>query len=106
MGADPEELPEWLAGYRVDDSDEDEPVLLRQDGRPVETWREGYPYPERMRRPEYDRVKRVLQIELVKLQYWVQDTGQRIAILFEGRDAAGKGGTIRRFIEHLNPRGA
>ena len=45
-----------------------------------------------------------LQIELVKLQRWIQETGRRLAILFEGRDAAGKGGTIRRFIEHLNPR--
>ncbi len=45
-----------------------------------------------------------LQIELVKLQRWVQTTKQRVAIIFEGRDAAGKGGTIRRFIEHLNPR--
>ena len=59
-----------------------------------------------MGRPEYDRVKRLLQIELLKLQYWVTDTGQRIVILFEGRDAAGKGGTIRRFTEHLDPRGA
>lgn len=45
-----------------------------------------------------------LQVELVKLQRWVQSTKQRVAIIFEGRDAAGKGGTIRRFIEHLNPR--
>jgi polyphosphate kinase 2 len=48
----------------------------------------------------------MLQIELVKLQNWVKDTGQRIVIVFEGRDAAGKGGTIKRFTEHLNPRGA
>jgi polyphosphate kinase len=46
----------------------------------------------------------LLQIELVKMQRWVQETGGRVAILFEGRDAAGKGGTIRRFIEHMNPR--
>ena len=49
--------------------------------------------------------KRLLQIELVKLQNWVKDTGQKIVIVFEGRDAAGKGGTIKRFTEHLNPRG-
>ena len=59
-----------------------------------------------MTRDEYDHTKRLLQIELLKLQNWVKETGQRIVILFEGRDAAGKGGTIKRFMEHLNPRGA
>jgi polyphosphate kinase len=59
-----------------------------------------------MRRAEYDRRKRELQIELLKMQSWVKDTGQRVVVLFEGRDAAGKGGTIKRFMEHLNPRGA
>ncbi len=53
---------------------------------------------------EYEEDLENLQVELVKFQRWVQSTGQRVAILFEGRDAAGKGGTIRRFIEHLNPR--
>ncbi|WP_111768588.1 polyphosphate kinase 2 [Nakamurella deserti] len=89
----------------VDDHDDD-PVLLGPDGRPVETWREDYPYDQRMSRREYERTKRTLQIELLRLQRWVKDTGQRIVILFEGRDAAGKGGTIKRFTEHLNPRGA
>ena len=50
--------------------------------------------------------KRLQQIELLKLQAWIKDTGQRLVVLFEGRDAAGKGGTIKRFMEHLNPRGA
>jgi polyphosphate kinase 2 len=59
-----------------------------------------------MQRHEYEYLKRPLQIELVKLQNWVKSTGQRIVIVFEGRDAAGKGGTIKRFTEHLNPRGA
>ena len=95
-----------LAGLRVEDNDDDDPVLLWPDGRPVETWREDYPYDERLARDEYDHAKRLLQIELVKLQNWVKDTGQRIVIVFEGRDAAGKGGTIKRFTEHLNPRGA
>jgi polyphosphate kinase len=99
------ELPEELRGLRVID-DEDEPVLLRADGSRVDTWREGYPYAERMRRPEYQHTKRLLQIELLKLQYWVKETGARLLVLFEGRDAAGKGGTIKRFTEHLNPRGA
>ncbi|MBA4179894.1 MAG: polyphosphate kinase 2 [Anaerolinea sp.] len=53
---------------------------------------------------QYEEELELLQVELVKLQRWVQDGGRRLAIIFEGRDAAGKGGTIRRFIEHLNPR--
>jgi polyphosphate kinase len=98
---------ELLAGLRVEDDDEhDDPVLVYADGRRVETWREDYPYPERMTRPEYEYLKRPLQIELVKLQNWVKSTGERIVLVFEGRDAAGKGGTIKRFTEHLNPRGA
>jgi polyphosphate kinase len=63
-----------------------------------------YPYPERMRVREYETLKNSLQIELLKVQKWVKDTGQRVVMLFEGRDAAGKGGTIKRFMEHLNPR--
>ena len=102
---DPTDLA-LLAGLTVVDDDDDDPVLLWPDGTVVDTWREDYPYDERLGRPEYERVKRLLQIELVKLQNWVKETGQRIVILFEGRDAAGKGGTIKRFTEHLNPRGA
>ena len=101
------DLSQHLDELDLDESDdEDEPVLRWKDGRLVDTWREGYPYAERMPRPDYEVVKRQLQIELLKLQNWVKDTGQRIVILFEGRDAAGKGGTIKRFTEHLNPRGA
>ncbi|MEC3998799.1 polyphosphate kinase 2 [Actinacidiphila sp. DG2A-62] len=91
---------------RVDYSDHDDPVLIRPDGTAVDTWRENYPYDTRMQRPEYELHKRMQQIELLKLQSWVKETGQRIVIVFEGRDAAGKGGTIKRFVEHLNPRGA
>jgi polyphosphate kinase len=70
-------------------------------------WREGgYPYKNLMSRKNYEAQKYKLQVELLKLQAWVKDTGQRVLILFEGRDAAGKGGTIKRFMEHLNPRGA
>ena len=99
--------PALLAGLTVDDDDEhDDPVLRWPDGRVVDTWREDYPYSEKMTRPEYEYFKRPLQVELVKLQNWVKSTGQRIVIVFEGRDAAGKGGTIKRFTEHLNPRGA
>jgi polyphosphate kinase 2 len=83
-----------------------EPALLRPDGSRVDTWREGYPYNERMSRPEYDVTKRLLQIELLKLQRWIKTSCGKLVIVFEGRDAAGKGGTIKRFTEHLNPRGA
>ncbi|OBG23518.1 polyphosphate kinase 2 [Mycolicibacterium celeriflavum] len=93
-------------GYTVNDEDEDDPILLDRDGKPIETWRERYPYDERMTRDDYERVKRRLQIELLKLQKWSKRTGARHVILFEGRDAAGKGGSIQRFMEHLNPRGA
>lgn len=95
------------AGFTVDDSDDDDPILLTEPGGlVVDTWREGYPYDERLSRLEYDLDKRLLQIELLKLQNWVKATGRRVVIVFEGRDAAGKGGTIKRFMEHLNPRGA
>ncbi|MER5643494.1 polyphosphate kinase 2 [Streptosporangium sp. NPDC002524] len=103
---DRSDLLDELTDLRVNDDDDDDPVLIRKDGSPVDTWREKYPYDERMDRAEYDRLKRLLQIELLKLQYWIKDTGGRMVVLFEGRDAAGKGGTIKRFMEHLNPRGA
>ena len=63
-----------------------------------------YPYAKRMPRSEYEREKAALQVELLKAQLWIHETGQRHVLLFEGRDAAGKGGTIKRFTEHLNPR--
>jgi polyphosphate kinase 2 len=70
-------------------------------------WRKGgYPYKNLLSRKSYEKQKYRLQVELLKLQSWVRETGQKIVILFEGRDAAGKGGTIKRFMEHLNPRGA
>ncbi|MGB7297964.1 MAG: polyphosphate kinase 2 [Burkholderiaceae bacterium] len=70
-------------------------------------WRLGeYPYRNKMSRRRYEAQKYDLQVELLKLQAWAKEQGQRIVILFEGRDAAGKGGTIKRFMEHLNPRGA
>ncbi len=102
----PTDLTEALAEFRVEIDDEGEPILLRPDGTVVDTWREGYPYPQRMTRREYDVAKRALQIELLKLQSWIKSSGERLVLLFEGRDAAGKGGTIKRFTEHLNPRGA
>ncbi|QTI70319.1 polyphosphate kinase 2 [Gordonia polyisoprenivorans] len=93
--------------FEVNDDDDDDPVLLTLPERNVvDTWREDYPYEERMSRREYEVTKRRLQIELLKLQKWSKQTGQRHLLVFEGRDAAGKGGTIKRFNEHLNPRGA
>ena len=84
---------------------------LKEQGNPDDVlsdkWREGaYPYKNRMQRETYEEQKYRLQVELLKLQNWVKETGQRVVILFEGRDAAGKGGTIKRMMEHLNPRGA
>jgi polyphosphate kinase len=80
---------------------------LNPDDELAENWRDGgYPYKNLMLRRNYERQKYRLQVELLKLQAWVKNTGQRVVILFEGRDAAGKGGTIKRMMEHLNPRGA
>ena len=66
----------------------------------------SYPYKTKLKLSEYETAKHLLQVELLKMQNWVKATGQRVVVLFEGRDAAGKGGTIKRFTEHLNPRGA
>ena len=90
---------------------EDEPVFgvppVHGDDELVDDWRTAvYPYKNLMRRKAYEKQKYRLQVELLKLQAWVRETGQRVVIVFEGRDAAGKGGTIKRFMEHLNPRGA
>ena len=94
-------------GYSVrHDEHGSDPDLIDPGGNPIETWREDYPYQERLDRDVYEAEKYALQIELLRFQYWVQDTGSKHVILFEGRDAAGKGGTIKRFMEHLNPRAA
>ena len=107
----------------IDGASPDEVKALRQmlfereparptDGTDPDTelapgWREGgYPYRNLLSRRSYEKQKYRLQVELLKLQAWVKETGQRVVILFEGRDAAGKGGTIKRLMEHLNPRGA
>lgn len=71
-----------------------------------DAWKQRYPYEEKLSRKAYEKEKRALQIELLKAQRWIGETGQRVVIIFEGRDAAGKGGAIKRFDEHLNPRGA
>lgn len=74
------------------------------DGK--KAWRAGYPYEKKLSREEYEATKRKLQIELLKLQLHVKETGAKVLVICEGRDAAGKGGAIKRFMEHLNPRGA
>lgn len=80
---------------------------VSKDDELVDNWRSAvYPYKNRMSRRNYEKEKFRLQVELLKMQMWVRETGQRVVILFEGRDAAGKGGTIKRFMEHINPRGA
>lgn len=66
----------------------------------------GYPYSGRIDEKAYEKELRLLQIELLKLQGWVRETGERLVVIFEGRDAAGKGSTIKRFMQHLNPRHA
>lgn len=66
----------------------------------------AYPYADKLPRRDYEKTKADLQAELLKVQLWAQEAGQKFVLLFEGRDAAGKGGTIKRFTEHLNPRHA
>ena len=80
---------------------------LTRDNELADGWQDGgYPYKYLMSRKNYEFQKYNLQVELLKLQAWVKETGNRLIILFEGRDAAGKGGAIKRMMEHMNPRGA
>lgn len=107
-----------MDGASVDDATVLRDALLRQpfqldndapapDDALANNWQDGaYPYKHLLTRKRYEKEKYKLQVELLKLQSWVRKTGQKIVVLFEGRDAAGKGGSIKRFMEHLNPRGA
>lgn len=95
-----------VEGYTVHGSKGEDPMLIAPDGSAVETWREDYPYDELIDREAYEEEKYRLQVELLKFQYWSEDSGAKHVLVFEGRDAAGKGGTIKRFVEHLDPRGA
>ena len=72
--------------------------------RTIDEMEDGEPYAERLKLKPYEEELRALQIELLKLQHTIRDDGRRIVVLFEGRDAAGKGGSIKRFTENLNPR--
>ena len=93
-----------IDGHTIGEDHDDDPILLDPQGRAVDTWRENYPYEERMAREEYDETKYRLQVELLKFQNWAQDTHTKHVLLFEGRDAAGKGSTIKRVAQYLNPR--
>ena len=104
-----------MGGTSTDDAEILRNALLRvpsavessSDAVLAKNWRDGgYPYKNLMTRKSYEKEKYKLQVELLKLQSWVKNSGQKVVVLFEGRDAAGKGGTIKRFMEHLNPRGA
>ncbi len=107
-----------MDGTSTDDAAVLRDALLRQpckigNGKPTPddvlaaNWEAGvYPYKNLLTRKSYEKEKYKLQVELLKLQSWVRKTGQKLVVLFEGRDAAGKGGSIKRFMEHLNPRGA
>ncbi len=105
-GASPDEVA-VLKEALIHAKEVDNKRLALADDELAEDWRKGgYPYKNLMLRKNYEAKKYQLQVELLKLQAWVKETGQKVVILFEGRDAAGKGGTIKRFMEHLNPRGA
>jgi polyphosphate kinase 2 len=102
-----EESVSLLRGLLRQQGVKSEELSVSPDEELVKDWRDGgYPYKNLMQRRNYERQKYRLQVELLKLQAWVKETGQKVVILFEGRDAAGKGGAIKRFMEHLNPRGA
>ncbi|MEM8796440.1 MAG: polyphosphate kinase 2 [Pseudomonadota bacterium] len=98
MGGKPH--PQVVDGFDLEDPD-------LPEGFEECAFRSGdYPYDKRLKRKDYEEALRDLQVELVKLQDWVRTTGERIVLLFEGRDAAGKGGTIHAFKEYMNPRHA
>lgn len=102
-----QEIRLFLKGVLKQKRDLESPLGENPDEILSENWRKGaYPYKNRLSRRAYEKQKYNLQVELLKLQAWVKETKQKVVILFEGRDAAGKGGTIKRFMEHLNPRGA
>ena len=106
-GASPEDAALLRRILANDAVGNETPVDGDADEELSDGWRKGdYPYKNLLSRKSYEKQKYRLQVELLKLQAWVKATGQKVVILFEGRDAAGKGGTIKRLMEHLNPRGA
>ncbi|WP_249134495.1 polyphosphate kinase 2 [Bradyrhizobium japonicum] len=116
LSPDSEPVQAILTGAAPDDAERLQALLTGREAKRArrttsdelaDDWRlGGYPYKSRMYRRDYEEQKFVLQTELLKLQNWMKESRQRLVLLFEGRDAAGKGGAIKRFMEHLNPRGA
>jgi len=107
QGTSPDEYPGIRRALLQQDEALYGDIPLYDDDRLAANWATGgYPYENLLSRKKYEARKYSLQVELLKLQAWSKESGQRIVILFEGRDAAGKGGAIKRFMEHLNPRGA
>ncbi len=105
-GASPDDAA-VLRGVMQNDADGPTSHVITRDMELSDDWRNGgYPYKNLLSRKGYEKQKYHLQVELLKLQSWVKSAKQKVVILFEGRDAAGKGGAIKRFMEHLNPRGA
>ncbi|MCF6292386.1 MAG: polyphosphate kinase 2 [Robiginitomaculum sp.] len=90
----------------IDESPLHHLAVMRHDPEAIrDAFENGiYPYKTKLKRKSYEKHKAELQVELLKMQRWVEETGQKIVMIFEGRDAAGKGGTIKRITEHLNPR--
>lgn len=106
-GASPDEVAILREALLKGESSQYHKLPTKPDDELSNDWRTGgYPYKNLMSRRNYEKQKYRLQVELLKLQAWVKETGQKLVVVFEGRDAAGKGGTIKRFMEHLNPRGA
>jgi polyphosphate kinase 2 len=116
LAPDSEPVQAMLTGAAPDDAKRLQALLAGKEAKRekrrtsdelADDWRfGGYPYKHRMFRRDYEEQKFILQTELLKLQNWMKESRQRLILLFEGRDAAGKGGAIKRFMEHLNPRGA
>ena len=106
-GASPDDAAMLREVLKNDSAEVSASQASNPDTALADDWRTGgYPYKNLLSRKSYEAQKYHLQVELLKLQAWVKAKKQKVVILFEGRDAAGKGGTIKRFMEHLNPRGA
>lgn len=104
---EPVKVPSSVTKVKASTIENTKETEMSDDFLETDPFRSGmYPYKTKISKRTYEARKKELQVELLKVQKWVKDTGQKIVILFEGRDAAGKGGTIKRFMEHLNPRGA
>lgn len=105
-GPESPEMPEALPLTLAQNKEPRDLSALRQDTGAIRKLFETgeYPYKKKLSRRQYEAHKAELQVELLKVQDWVKSTGSKVVLLFEGRDAAGKGGTIKRFTEHLNPR--